>query len=93
MCSRVYLLDGGETVGIYSEVEHEVLKIMLKPLPTLKTTLSPSSTPHSRGGAAPFARRSLRQSPWAGRQHTKHVAWRACQNRELGSGVRTIQEA
>ena len=27
MCSRVYLLDGGETVGIYSEVEHEVLKI------------------------------------------------------------------
>jgi|ETNmetMinimDraft_29_1059903.scaffolds.fasta_scaffold129450_2 hypothetical protein len=26
MCSRVYLLDGGETVGIYSEVEHEVLK-------------------------------------------------------------------
>ena len=27
MCSRVYLLDGGETVGIYSEVGHEVLKI------------------------------------------------------------------
>ena len=59
MCSRVYLLDGGETVGIYSEVEHEVLKIILNPLPTLKMTLSPSSTPHSRGGAAPFARRSL----------------------------------
>ena len=50
MWSRVYLLDGGDTVGIYSEVEHEVLKIMLKPLPTLKTTLSPSSTPHSRCG-------------------------------------------
>ena len=64
MCSRVYLLDGGETVGIYSEVEHEVLKTQLKPWPTLKTQLSPSSTPHSRGGFAPAPRRSLRQSPW-----------------------------
>ena len=34
MCSRVYLLDGGDTVGIYSDVEHEVLKTMLlKPWP------------------------------------------------------------
>ena len=53
MCSRVYLLDGGETVGIYSEVEHEVLKTILKPWPIWKTQLSPSSTPHSRGGFAP----------------------------------------
>ena len=31
MCSKVYLLDSGETVGIYSDVEHEVLKTILNP--------------------------------------------------------------
>ena len=41
MCSRVYLLDGGDTVGIYSDVEHEVLKTILKPWPMLKMQLSP----------------------------------------------------
>ena len=69
MFSRVYLLDSGETVGIYSDVEHEVLKTILKPWPIL----NPGDGARGR--------------------HTKHVAWRACQNRELGSGVRTIQEA
>ena len=44
MCSRVYLLDGGETVRIYSEVEHEVLKIMLNPWPISTETASPTKT-------------------------------------------------
>ena len=44
MCSRVYLLDSGETVGIYSDVEHEVLKTMLKPWPIWKSFMVANSS-------------------------------------------------